>query len=52
MRKRSVIVNDKMQNGYRYAMSAPAGRGFDPDFKQPQLTPAQMLKLVYSAAST
>ena len=51
MRKRSVTVNDKIQNGYRYAMSAPAGRGFDPDFK-PQLTPAQMLKLVYSAAST
>jgi hypothetical protein len=33
-----------MQKGYRYVLSAPAGRGFDPDFK-PQLTPAQMLKL-------
>jgi hypothetical protein len=44
MRKRSVTVNDKMQKGYRYLLSAPAGRGFDPAFK-PQLTPAQMLKL-------
>jgi hypothetical protein len=24
MRKRIVIINDKMQNGYRYALSAPA----------------------------
>jgi hypothetical protein len=44
MRKRSVTVNDKMQNGYRYALAAPAGRSFDPDFK-PQLTPAEMLRL-------
>src|SRR4029453_8601878 len=33
-----------MQKGYRYVLSAPAGRRFDPEFK-PQLTPAQMLKL-------
>ena len=44
MRKRTVTVNDKMQKGYRYVLSAAAGRGFDPEFK-PQLTPAQMLKL-------
>src|SRR5450631_1984646 len=44
MRKRTVIVNDKMQKDYRYALTAPAGRGFDPEFT-PQLTPAQMLKL-------
>ncbi len=44
MRKRTVTVNDKMQKGYRYVLSATAGRSFDPDFK-PQLTPAQMLKL-------
>ena len=44
MRKRTVTVNDKMQHGYRYALTAPAGRSFDPEFK-PQLTPAQMLKL-------
>jgi hypothetical protein len=44
MRKRTVTVNDRMQKGYRYALSAAAGRSFDPAFK-PQLTPAQMLKL-------
>jgi len=44
MRKRTVVVNDRMQKGYRYTLSAPIGRDFDPEFK-PQLTPAQMLKL-------
>ena len=44
MRKRTVTVSDKMQKGYRYVLSVPPGRGFDPEFK-PQLTPAQMLKL-------
>jgi hypothetical protein len=44
MRRRTVTVHDKMQNGYRYALTAPAARGFDPDFK-PQLTPAEMLRL-------
>ena len=42
--KRTVTVNDKMQKGYRYALTAPVGRSFDPEFK-PQLTPAEMLKL-------
>jgi hypothetical protein len=44
MRKRSVVVNDKMQQGYRYQLSAPTGRNFDPEF-QPELTPRQMLRL-------
>jgi len=44
MRKRTVIVRDKMQKRYRYVLSAAVGRGFDPEFK-PQLTPAQMLRL-------
>ncbi len=44
MRKRFVTVNDKMQKGYRYALSASPGRSFDPDFK-PQLTPSEMLRL-------
>ena len=44
MRKRTVTVNDKMQKGYGYTLTAGTGRGFDPEFK-PQLTPAQMLKL-------
>ena len=28
--RRVVIVNDKMQQGYRYELSAPVGRDFDP----------------------
>src|SRR5262245_29953640 len=43
-RKRTVTVNDKMQKGYRYELTAPTGRGFDPDF-EPQLTPKEMLHL-------
>lgn len=39
-----VVVNDKMQRGYRYRQVAPAGRNFDPRFK-PDLTPAEMLAL-------
>jgi hypothetical protein len=39
-----VIVNDKMQRGYRYRLVAPVGRNFDPEFR-PQLTPRQMLRL-------
>jgi hypothetical protein len=41
---RSVLVNDKMQRGYRYTLSAPAGRRFHPEFT-PELTPKQMLEL-------
>jgi hypothetical protein len=44
MRRKAVTVNDKMQRGYRYILSAPVGRGFAPDFR-PELTPAQMLRL-------
>ena len=44
MGSRIVIVNDKMQQGYRYKVSAPAGRAFDPQFR-PDLTPKQMLEL-------
>ena len=50
MRKRTVYVRDKMQKRYRYAISAPKGRDFDPEFK-PQLTPAHMLRSACSAAS-
>ena len=44
MRKRIVVVNDKMQKNYRYALSARAGRDFDPEFR-PELTPQEMLAL-------
>ena len=44
MKKRSVLVNDKMQQGYRYELVEPAGRNFHPHFT-PQLTPRQMLQL-------
>ncbi|MDQ5928026.1 MAG: hypothetical protein QG633_464 [Patescibacteria group bacterium] len=44
MRKRIVSVNDKMQKGYRYELSEPAGKNYLPEFK-PDLTPQQMLKL-------
>jgi hypothetical protein len=44
MTKRRIIVNDLMQRNYRYALSEPAGRNFDPRFR-PQLTPKQMLAL-------
>jgi len=44
MKPRTVTVSDKMQRGYRYRLTEPAGRNFDPDFK-PELTPKQMLAL-------
>jgi len=44
MRRRTVTVNDKMQKGYRYVLSAATGRNFDSEFK-PQLSPTQMLRL-------
>ncbi len=39
-----VEVHDRMQSGYRYILSEPAGKNFDPVF-QPELTPKQMLNL-------
>jgi hypothetical protein len=44
LRKRVVIVTDKMQRGYRYVLTEAAGKNFDPEFK-PELTPAEMLAL-------
>lgn len=43
-RRKIVIVSDKMQRGYRYALTAPVGRNFDPEFC-PELTPKEMLAL-------
>ena len=42
--KKWVLVNDLMQKGYRYALTEPVGRNFDPEFR-PELTPRQMLEL-------
>jgi hypothetical protein len=44
MKERTIVVNDKMQRGYRYLLVEPIGSNFDPDFK-PELTPKQMLSL-------
>jgi len=40
-RGKLVIVNDKMQRGYRYVLAEPVGRNFDPEF-EPELTPKEM----------
>ena len=42
--KRKVVVHDRMQRGYIYYRTEPAGRNFAPAFR-PELTPAQMLRL-------
>lgn len=41
---KKVIANDKMQSGYVYYLTEPAGKNFDPEFK-PDLTPKEMLEL-------
>jgi hypothetical protein len=43
-KSRTITVNDKMQNNYKYEITESAGRNFDKDFK-PELTPKEMLKL-------
>jgi hypothetical protein len=44
MRAKLVVVNDRMQHGYRYWRTEPTGRNFDVGF-EPDLTPAEMLAL-------
>jgi hypothetical protein len=44
MKPKRVLVNDKMQKGYVYWRTKPAGRNFRPGFK-PELTPKQLLEL-------
>lgn len=43
-RPKTVIVNDKMQQGYSYVLTEPAGEHFDPRFR-PELTPKEVLAL-------
>jgi hypothetical protein len=44
MRPKEIIVNDKLQQGYRYMLTERPGRGFHPEFT-PDLSPRQMLEL-------
>ncbi|HDS28938.1 MAG TPA: hypothetical protein ENN96_00470 [Candidatus Acetothermia bacterium] len=44
MRPRLVVVEDRMQSGYTYALTEPEGMHFHPSFA-PELTPRQMLAL-------
>ncbi len=44
MKKKTITVNDKMQKGYRYELTEPSGRNFNPEFT-PDLTPKEMLAL-------
>ena len=39
-----VTVYDRMQTGYRYKLTEPAGRHFHPEFR-PELTPRELLAL-------
>ena len=41
---KEVVVNDKMQQNYRYLLSEPRGRTFIP-ISNPELTPIQMLDM-------
>ena len=44
MKPKTVVVHDKMQRNYRYKLTEPAGRNFDPEFT-PALTPKEMLEM-------
>lgn len=43
-KKKTIIVSDTMQQKYRYVLTEPVGKHFDPEFK-PDLTPKDMLEL-------
>jgi hypothetical protein len=44
MKEKIIAVNDKMQTGYRYRLTARPGENLDTEFK-PELTPKQMLEM-------
>ena len=44
MGKKVVVVNDKMQKGYKYVLNEPIGKNFVPEF-DPELTPKEMLRM-------
>lgn len=43
-KRKFVVVNNKMQKGYKYELIEPMGRNFHKDFN-PDLTPREMLSL-------
>jgi hypothetical protein len=43
-RPREIVVNDRMQSGYRYVLTEPEAANFAPGF-EPELSPKQMLTL-------
>ena len=51
MNRAYVLVNDRMQRDYRYALSAPAGCDFADDFR-PELTQPKCWRSASSAANT
>ncbi|MEI8067905.1 MAG: hypothetical protein WCG91_03085 [Candidatus Shapirobacteria bacterium] len=44
MKAKTIVVNDKMQKNYVYALTEEIGKNFDPNFR-PELTPKEMLEL-------
>lgn len=44
MRRKKIVVDDKMQRNYVYYLTQPIGRNFDSDFK-PELSPRELLSL-------
>jgi len=42
--KKIITVKDNHQKNYKYEITEPVGKNFDPEFK-PQLTPKEMLEL-------
>lgn len=44
LKRKIVTVNDKIQKNYKYILTKPVGKDFDPEFK-PDLTPKEMLRL-------
>lgn len=42
--EKQVVVNDKMQKDYKYFLTEPVGKNFDPDFS-PQLSPKTLLEM-------
>ncbi len=43
-RPQTIVVHDRMQQGYTYVLTEREGRNFDPSFR-PELTPRRMLEL-------